>query len=59
MFEREPLNEDSALWEMENVIITPHMSGSTEYYQQKLIADIFIPNLLSYLAGKKIKHQSG
>ena len=59
VFEREPLNEDSPLWEMENVIITPHMSGSTEYYQQKLIEDIFIPNLLSYLAGKKIKHQSG
>ena len=54
VFEREPLNEDSPLWEMENVIITPHMSGSTEYYQQKLIEDIFIPNLLSYLEGKKL-----
>ena len=39
---------------MENVIITPHMSGSTEYYQQKLIEDIFIPNLLSYLAEKEL-----
>ena len=29
VFEREPLPSDSPLWAMDNVIITPHYSGST------------------------------
>jgi phosphoglycerate dehydrogenase-like enzyme len=52
VFEKEPLNEESPLWELENVIITPHTAGSTEYYDQRLIQDIFIPNLKQYLAGE-------
>ncbi|NRD77995.1 D-2-hydroxyacid dehydrogenase [Bacillus sp. BRMEA1] len=51
VFEREPLSAQSPLWEMENVIITPHTSGSTEHYDQRLIETIFIPNLKNYLAG--------
>ncbi|MBM7692774.1 phosphoglycerate dehydrogenase-like enzyme [Peribacillus deserti] len=49
VFETEPLNESSPLWEMENVIITPHTAGATEYYDQRVIDDIFIPNLRQYL----------
>jgi phosphoglycerate dehydrogenase-like enzyme len=31
----EPLNEDSELWDMANVVITPHVSGgSTEYVKR-------------------------
>jgi phosphoglycerate dehydrogenase-like enzyme len=52
VFEKEPLAEDSPLWEMENVIITPHSAGSTEHYNQRVIENIFIPNLKNYLAGK-------
>ncbi|MFA9559708.1 D-2-hydroxyacid dehydrogenase [Evansella sp. AB-rgal1] len=51
VFEVEPLPEDSPLWEMENVIITPHTSGATEHYNQRLIEEIFIPNLKNYVAG--------
>ncbi|MEH7179947.1 D-2-hydroxyacid dehydrogenase [Neobacillus vireti] len=53
VFEREPLSVDSPLWEMENVIITPHTSGSTEHYNQRVIENILIPNLLDYLSGKQ------
>ncbi|PLR75802.1 hydroxyacid dehydrogenase [Bacillus sp. V3-13] len=53
VFETEPLGTDSPLWEMENVIITPHTSGSTEHYTKRVIEDIFIPNLKSYLKGEK------
>lgn len=50
VFETEPLNSDSPLWEMENVIITPHTSGSTEHYNQRVVEDILIPNLKTYLS---------
>ncbi|PLS02175.1 D-2-hydroxyacid dehydrogenase [Neobacillus cucumis] len=52
VFETEPLSTDSPLWEMDNVIITPHTSGATEYYNKRVIENIFIPNLKAYLAGK-------
>ncbi|GAF63158.1 putative dehydrogenase [Bacillus sp. TS-2] len=53
VFETEPLPVDSPLWEMEQVIITPHTAGSTEYYNQRVIQDIFLPNLQAYLEKKE------
>ncbi|WP_078598291.1 D-2-hydroxyacid dehydrogenase [Evansella clarkii] len=52
VFEQEPLEETSPLWDMENVIVTPHTAGSTEYYNQRLMEDIFIPNLKNFAEGK-------
>lgn len=49
VFETEPLSENSPLWEMENVMITPHVSGLTIHYNERLIEDIFIPNLQAYI----------
>ena len=43
VFEQEPLNTDSPLWSLENVMITPHTSGSTEHYNQRVIENILIP----------------
>jgi phosphoglycerate dehydrogenase-like enzyme len=53
VFEKEPLSEDSPLWELENVIITPHTSGSTEFYNKRVMENIFIPNLKEYLKGNQ------
>ncbi|MCM3693825.1 D-2-hydroxyacid dehydrogenase [Neobacillus niacini] len=53
VFEQEPLAVDSPLWEMENVIITPHTSGSTEHYNQRVIENILIPNLKNYISGNR------
>lgn len=53
VFATEPLPEDSPLWGFDHVIITPHTAGSTEHYDKRVIEDIFIPNLQSYLEGKK------
>ncbi|MFE7061331.1 D-2-hydroxyacid dehydrogenase [Sutcliffiella sp. NPDC057660] len=53
VFVKEPLEETSPLWEMENVIITPHTSGSTEHYTKRVIENIFLPNLMDYLEGKQ------
>ncbi|MTH54990.1 D-2-hydroxyacid dehydrogenase [Bacillus mangrovi] len=52
VFEQEPLPESSPLWEMENVIVTPHTAGSTEYYDERVIEDILLPNLEKFLAGE-------
>ncbi|MGN7177001.1 D-2-hydroxyacid dehydrogenase [Cytobacillus sp. SAFR-174] len=49
VFEKEPLSEDSPLWELDNVIVTPHTAGSTEHYTRRVIEDIFIPNLKEYI----------
>jgi phosphoglycerate dehydrogenase-like enzyme len=49
VFEKEPLDIKSPLWNMENVIVTPHTAGSTEHYTKRVIEDIFIPNLKLYL----------
>ncbi|MFP7299198.1 D-2-hydroxyacid dehydrogenase [Neobacillus niacini] len=53
VFEQEPLPTDSPLWEMDNVIITPHTSGSTQHYDQRVIEDILIPNLKNYLSSNQ------
>lgn len=40
---QEPLPEDSPLWTLSNVVITPHMAGSTPKYLERC-ADIFVRN---------------
>lgn len=54
--EEEPLPEKSRLWEIENVIITPHHSGWSEKYMDRAI-DLFRINLKAYLNGKKLPNQ--
>ena len=51
----EPLSPDSPLWDMPNVILTPHMSGLTDRYSSRL-ADIFCENIHRYRAGKPLLH---
>ena len=51
VFAQEPLPPDSPLWDMPNVVITSHHSGSTPHYNDRLV-DIFIENLRRYRAGK-------
>jgi len=35
VFEREPLEPESALWDMDNVILTPHIAGANRGYMDK------------------------
>ncbi|HEY7357434.1 MAG TPA: D-2-hydroxyacid dehydrogenase [Ktedonobacterales bacterium] len=51
----EPLPQDSPLWDMSNVILTPHMSGLTDQYSARL-TEIFAENLRRYRAGKPLLH---
>ena len=49
VFETEPLPLDSPLWEMENVIITPHVSGISQHLEAEMVT-LFVENLNRYLA---------
>ena len=40
----EPLASDSPLWELENVVLTPHTAGETRRYEDNVI-DILLENL--------------
>ena len=51
--EREPLPPDSPLWDFDNVILSPHVSGGMEDYMLRA-AELFADNLRRYLAGKKL-----
>ncbi|ALC80222.1 MULTISPECIES: D-2-hydroxyacid dehydrogenase [Bacillus] len=51
VFSTEPLEENNPLWDMANVIITPHTAGLTEFYEKRVVEDIFLPNLTAYLDG--------
>ena len=48
VFEQEPLPADSPLWSMDNVIISPHISGITPHYDDRAI-EVFAENLRRYL----------
>lgn len=44
VFEHEPLDPGSPLWDLENVILTPHISGSSPVYMEKA-CELFAENL--------------
>ena len=47
VFEEEPLSENSPLWDMENVLITPHNSFVGEGNKQRLLS-LVLENLRSF-----------
>lgn len=51
VFETEPLPSDSPLWQMDNVIITPHHAGDLDDYVER-VAALFLENLARYRAGE-------
>jgi phosphoglycerate dehydrogenase-like enzyme len=53
VFATEPLPPESKLWDMPNVIISPHVSGGREDYEVGAL-DIFCRNLHRYLEGKRM-----
>jgi phosphoglycerate dehydrogenase-like enzyme len=53
VYEVEPLPAESALWDMENVIVCPHMSGDVEGTELDFAA-VFYDNLHRYLRGEPL-----
>jgi len=56
VFAVEPLPADSPLWDMPNVIITPHNSGSTERANERAVG-IFIDNLGRFVRGDELRNE--
>ncbi len=52
-FQNEPLHNDSPLWSLENVIITPHVAGLTPHYMERL-TDILTGNLKRFMNGETL-----
>ena len=62
VFTTEPLPPDSPLWKLENVIITPHHSGSSPRASERTLA-LFAENLRRYKSGEplinRVDYQAG
>lgn len=52
VFDKEPLPENSPLWDIENVILTPHIGGPTPHYMDRML-DIFMENLEAFVSGDR------
>lgn len=55
VFVVEPLPADSPLWDLPNVIVTPHSAGTTELSAQRA-ADVFADNLRRFTAGSPLRN---
>ena len=53
VFATEPLPPDSRLWELPNVIFSPHIAGGMEDYNVRA-TELFCENLRRYLSGKNL-----
>ena len=53
VFDREPLPPSDPLWKLDNVVVTPHISGPSTPDE---IAPVFNDNLARYLAGRPLRH---
>jgi phosphoglycerate dehydrogenase-like enzyme len=57
VFDEEPLPEDHPFWTMDNVMVTPHISGLSPMYMTRGV-DLFIENLSYYTRGEIEKMQN-
>lgn len=55
VFEREPLDAASPLWDLPNVILSPHTASHSQG-QNEAIFDIFLDNLARFRVGEKLRN---
>ena len=56
VFTREPIEKNSKLWDIPNLIITPHVSSDDHGNYVKLTLDIFVKNLKLFVANKELNN---
>lgn len=55
VFEQEPLPQDSPLWDLDNLFISPHKAGMGETWT-RLIGDLMERNILHFVAGEPLEN---
>ena len=56
VFAIEPLPTDSKIWELPNVIFSPHVAGTLAIYNE-MTAEFFCENLKRYLNGERLRNR--
>lgn len=56
VFAKEPLPPESPLWQMDNVLVTPHVSATTPRYWDRQ-AELMLDNLGRYFRGEPLRNQ--
>ena len=56
VFETEPLPPESPLWELPNVLLSPHTAALSERENARIV-EIFTDNLRRYLAGEPLRNR--
>ncbi len=56
VFETEPLAANSPLWQLPNVIISPHVAGFTPHYDERAL-QVFAENLHRYVSNQPLLNQ--
>jgi len=54
VFSKEPLPKRSRLWKGQNVLVTPHVSGLTKEYRDKVV-DLICENLARFRSGQTLE----
>jgi len=55
VFQPEPLPEDHPLWQLPNVLITPHVSAVTRAFWRRE-TDLITENVERYLSGRPLRN---
>jgi phosphoglycerate dehydrogenase-like enzyme len=55
VFATEPLAESSPLWDLPNVLVSPHMSGDAAGWLDRLV-ELFVDNLARYRDGRALRN---
>jgi phosphoglycerate dehydrogenase-like enzyme len=53
VYSQEPLPLESPLWKLPNVILSPHVAGFSEHYDERA-TDVFAENLRRFVAGEPL-----
>ncbi len=57
VFEEEPLPDESPLWELPNVILSPHSTDNVPGLTNELQSELFRDNLRRYLDGEPLVNE--
>jgi phosphoglycerate dehydrogenase-like enzyme len=56
VFDPEPLPPEDPLWDLENVIVSPHNSGSTDGTARR-VSELFLDNLARWVDGRELRNE--